>query len=110
MKFKRIEFHTVHSYFTYEMDDQEIIETWGSLERFRQIVSHMNHSDDWDAEPFGEPPTAEEEDLFHEFIDDHSYDREDDWFSDRKGGYDITYEIVDDEDIVDYDSDEEVLH
>jgi hypothetical protein len=109
MKFKRIEYHTVHSHFEYDIPDENIIEAWGSLERFRQVVSHFNTSE-WDNEPFGEPPTSEEEDLWYEFFENYSYDRDDDWFSDRKGGYEITYEIVDDEYVDDGDSDEELIH
>jgi hypothetical protein len=35
----------------------------------------------------------EESDEFYEFVNNHDYDREDDWFSDRKGGYDIEWSI-----------------
>jgi len=112
MKFKRIEYHTVHSHFDYEIPDEDIIESWGSLERFREVVSHFN-AGDWADAPVGEPPSSDEEDLWYEFFENYNYDRDDDWFSDRKGGYEISYEIVnetnDDEDD-DYDSDEEVLH
>jgi hypothetical protein len=111
MKFKRIEYHTVHSHFDYEIPDEDIIESWGSLERFREVVSHFN-AGDWGDAPIGEPPTSDEEDLWYEFFENYNYDRDDDWFSDRKGGYEISYEIVnetnEDEDD-DYDSDEEVL-
>jgi hypothetical protein len=94
MKFKRIEYHTVHSHFDYHIPDEDIIKAWGSLERFRQVVSHFN-GDDWDNEPFGEPPTLDEEELWYVFFDNYDYDRDDDWFSDRKGGYEITYEVMD---------------
>jgi hypothetical protein len=95
MKFKKIEYHTVHSHFNYDLPDEDIVEKFGSIERFREIVSHMN-SADWDNEPFGEAPSDEELDAFVEFPENYNYDRDDDWFSDRKGGYEITYEIVDD--------------
>ena len=29
-----------------------------------------------------------------DFLGEHDYDREEDYFYDRKGGYDITYEIM----------------
>ena len=112
MQFKRIEYHTVHSHFDYDIPDDDIIASWGSIERFRQVVSHMNHSSDWDDQPFGEPPTNEEEDLWFEFFENYSYDREDDWFSDRKGGYDVSYQVIDDEEEF-YDandSDEGLIH
>ena len=97
MQFKRIEYHTVHSHFTYDIPDEDIIETFGSVERFREIISHLNSDTDWDAEPFGEYPSDEETDIFNEFTENYDYDRDDDWFSDRKGGYDISYEIIDKE-------------
>jgi hypothetical protein len=114
MKFKRIEYHTVHSHFDYDIPNEDIVNAWGSIERFRQIVSHFN-ADDWSDAPIGEPPTTEEEDLWHEFFENYNYDRDDDWFSDRKGGYEVSYEVVDDredwEDDEDgYDSDEELFH
>lgn len=97
MLFKRIEYHTVHSHFTYDIPDEEVISAFGSIERFEEICSHLNNSTDWDAEPFGEYPTDEETDTFLEFTENYNYDRYDDWFSDRKGGYDISYEIMDEE-------------
>lgn len=97
MKFKRIEYHTVHSYFTYDIPDEDVIGTFGSVERFKEIASHLSSTDDWDAEPFGEYPSDEELDAFVEFPENYNYDRHDDWFSDRKGGYDISYEIEDEE-------------
>lgn len=96
MQFKKIEYHTVHSHFTYNIPDEDIIEKFGSIERFKEIVSHMNSTTDWDDEPYGDAPTDEELDAFVEFPENYDYDRDDDWFSDRKGGYDISYEIVND--------------
>ena len=97
MKFKRIKYHTVHSHFTYDIPDEDVIGTFGSVERFKEIASHLSSTDDWDSEPFGEFPTDEESDAFVEFAENYNYDRYDDWFSDRKGGYDISYEIEDEE-------------
>ena len=46
----------------------------------------------------GAPPTDEENEKFMEFIIDYDYDdREDDWFSDRKGYTDVEYEILEEE-------------
>ena len=97
MRFKKIEYHTVHSHFTYEIPDEDIIDKFGSIERFKEIVSHMNSTDDWANEPFGDTPSDEELDAFVEFAENYNYDRYDDWFSDRKGGYDISYEVGDEE-------------
>lgn len=95
MKFKKIEYHQVHSYFTYDIPEDDIIEQFGSVERFKEIASHMT-SNDWN-EPEGEAPTDEEHDNFYEFIENYNYDRDDDWFTDRKGGYDVAYEVDEDE-------------
>jgi hypothetical protein len=93
MQIKKIEYHQVHSYFTYDIPDEDIIETFGSVERFKEIASHMS-SNDWNA-PDGDEPTDEESDAFIDFMCNYDYDREDDWFSDRKGGYDVAYEVED---------------
>jgi hypothetical protein len=95
MQFKKIEYHQVHSHFTYDLPDEDIIETFGSVERLKEIASHMT-SNDWN-EPEGDEPTDEETDAFHDFLCNYDYDRDDDWFTDRKGGYDVGYEVVDDE-------------
>lgn len=108
MKIVKTEHHQVNSEFTYDIPDEDIVEKFGSLNRFEEIVSHM--ASEWD-EKIGEPPTDEESDLFIEFFEDYNYDRYDDWWTDLQGGYDVTFEINnDDEDGDDYDSDEEVLH
>lgn len=94
MKIVKTEHHQVNSEFTYDIPDEDIIERFGSVERFEEIVSH--NGDGWN-ESIGEPPTDEENDLFMEFLEDYDYDRYDDWVSDRKGGYDVTYGISDEE-------------
>ena len=48
---------------------------------------------DWQQE--FEKRFEEESDDFIEFVHDFDYDREDDWFSDRKGGYDVEWSIED---------------
>ena len=111
MRIVKKEHHQVTSIFTYDIPEEDIINTFDSLERFNEIVSHMNESD-WADPPVGDPPTDEEYDLFLEFLEDYNYDRYDDWWTDRKGGYDVTFELNNDdtEEGDDYDSDEEVLH
>lgn len=92
MKIVKTEIHQVNSEFTYDIPDEDIIAKFGSLERFEEIVSH--NGDGWN-ETIGEPPSDEESDLFLEFLEDYSYDRYDDWISDRKGGYDVVFEVSD---------------
>lgn len=93
VKLKKIEYHSVHSHMTYDIPEEDIAETFGSVDRFKEIISHLG--DDWGGpEKIGKPPTDEEDDKLMDFLADYDYEREDDWFSDRKGGYDITYHII----------------
>lgn len=110
MKFIKKEHHRMTSSFFYDIPDEDIIENFGSIERFKQIVSHLS-GDDW-TEPTGESPTDDEENLFFEFYEGYDYDRDDDLWTDRKGGFDVTFELEDEElyDDDDYDSDQEILH
>jgi hypothetical protein len=109
MRFIKKEHHQVTSIFTYDIPDEDIIEMFGSLERFDEILSHMNQTE-FSEEPFGDAPTDQETDTFLEFYENYNYDRYDDWWTDRKGGYEISYEANDDDSSEDYDSDEEILH
>jgi hypothetical protein len=74
MKIEKIEYHRVHSYFYYDIEDEEIIEEFGSIQEF-------------------EDQMAEESEKFWEFIECYDYDRKDDWFTERKGGYEIEWDI-----------------
>jgi len=74
MKVIKKEYHTVVSEFSYELDEDEIIDRFESVENFKTLLDE----DDWDV---------------LEFINDSDYDRYDDWVSDRKGGYEVTYEV-----------------
>lgn len=104
MKVIKTEHHQVNSEFTYDIPDDHIASKFGSIERFKEIVSH--NGDGWN-EPMGEPPTDEESDLFMEFLEEYDYDRYDDWVSDRKGGYDVSFDVEDDGE---WDRDEETLN
>lgn len=74
MRIQKIEYHQVNSYFTFEIDDEDIIAEFGSIEKFEEAY-------------------AEESDDFWEFVNGFDYDREDDWWTDRKGGYDVEWSI-----------------
>ena len=87
---KKTEWHSVASEFTYNVDDKAIIEEFGSVQRFKEIISHQEQEFRSPLEVIGEKPTDEEHDKFWEFLSEHDYDREDDWWTDRKGGYDVT--------------------
>jgi hypothetical protein len=75
MLIKKIEYHTVHSHFDYDIPDEDIIAEFGSVEKFEEAF-------------------ADETDEFFEFVEDYGYDRDDDWFSDRKGGYEVEWSFV----------------
>jgi hypothetical protein len=91
MKIIKNEEHKVTRIFTYTIPDEDIINTFGSLGRFKEIVSH--NTEGWDVEVIGEEPTDEEADLFYDFFADYDYDSEDDWWQDLKGGYETSYEL-----------------
>lgn len=109
MKVIRTEHHQVNSEFTYDIPEEDIIETFGSVARFEEIISHSG--DGWEP-PRGDEPTDEELETFYEFMEGYDYDRYDDWWTDRKGGYDVTYSLdnEDNQDSDDYDSDSELLN
>jgi len=109
MKIVRTEHHQVNSEFTYDIPEEDIAEAFGSVTRFEEIISHSG--DGWNT-PRGDEPTDEELDTFYDFIENYNYDRYDDWWTDRKGGYDVSYKVEgsNDSNDDDYDSDEEVLH
>ena len=72
---KQIEYHQMTSTLTYDIDNDIIIDEFGTFEQF-------------------EAEMAEETDKFFEFINSgFDYDREDDIWTDRKGGYEVDYEI-----------------
>ena len=74
MKIIKKEYHTVVSEFTYELDEEEIIDRFDSVENFKTLLDE----DDWDV---------------IDFINQSDYERYDDWVTDRKGGYEVTYEV-----------------
>lgn len=113
MRIVRTEYHQVNSEFTYDIPEADIANAFGSVSRFEEILSHSGDSSD---APKGDEPSDEELEIFYEFIENYDYERYDDWYTDRKGGYDVSYKVegTDDDDYFDnnsdYDSDEEVLH
>lgn len=95
MKFEKVEYHRVNSTFSFDIPDDEIVERFGSLERFLEVVSHYKDQDSFDYNPIGEEPTDEESDAFFELESWFGHeDREDDWITERKGGYDVSYNLV----------------
>ena len=91
MKIVKNEEHRVTRSFTYDIPDEDIVNAFGSVERFKEIISHTTSG--WNIEVIGEEPSDEEYDVFYEFFADYEYDTEDDWWMDRKGGYETSYEL-----------------
>ena len=89
MKFSRTEWHQVSSEFECDLPDEEVIKQFGSVQRLKEIISHQEQQWGSDIEPMGEPPTEEENVLLDSILQD--CERYDDWWTDRKGGYEVTY-------------------
>ena len=93
MKFFKTEWHQASAKYIYDIPDKEIIETFKSIKRFKEIISHQEKKSFGGLEPQGEKPSAEEFDKFDEFIQEFGHsDRNDDWWMERKGGYEVTFE------------------
>lgn len=82
------EYHQMTSYFTYKIPVQDIVDEFGDIPTFEKACYQNYENDDYDGEL---------DDKYFEFIQNYDYDREDDLWTDRKGGYDIDYEIKNDE-------------
>ena len=89
------EWHQVTSNLMYDIDDDSIIESFGSVERFIEIMSWQDQQTFGGMDPQGEEPSDEEHDMFWEFVREHDYERDDDWWTDRKGGYEVTVKLDD---------------
>ena len=97
MKFEMTEWHQVALIKTYEVDEDEAIELFGSVQRLHEIVSHQEQEMWGGMDPEGDEPTAEEQDAFDEICFNDYIDSEEDWWTARKGGYEITYKVLEDE-------------
>jgi len=90
MKFSRTEWHQVSSEFQCDLPDEEVIKQFGSVQRLKEIISQQEQQWHSGIEPMGEPITEEEEALLDEACANYS-ERIDDWWTDRKGGYEVSY-------------------
>ena len=83
------EWHSVDSQFTYELDEDVLSEIYPDLDE-DEIASLLKQIED------GEVLV---EDVINDARDNDveiEWDREyDDWYTERKGGYDVTYELGD---------------
>ena len=89
MKFSRTDWHQVASIFECDLPDEEVTKQFGSVQRLKEIISHQEQQWGSDIEPMGEPPTEEENVLLDSILQD--CERYDDWWTDRKGGYEVSY-------------------
>lgn len=75
MILKKTEEHTVILHFECEVDDDEIIEEFESLENFKTLID-------------------EESEDIEDFVFDLDWDEvDDDWFSSRKGGFPVWFSV-----------------
>lgn len=93
MKIIKNEEHRLTRSFTYDIPDEAIEAAFGSVWRFKEIISH--NTSGWDVEPEGEEPSDEESDIFYDFFAEYDFEMEDDIWTDRKGGYEVNYELGD---------------
>jgi hypothetical protein len=91
VKFKKNERHIVIRSYSYEVDDQLLIERFGSLDRFTEVLSHMSEAQ-W-SDPQGDEPTSDELEHLFELTDGYATDSYDYWLTDDKGGAEISYEM-----------------
>tara|TARA_R110000772_G_scaffold7228_9_gene24789 strand:+ start:6840 stop:7130 length:291 start_codon:yes stop_codon:yes gene_type:complete len=84
---QRVEYHQVHSYMTYDIEEQDIIEEFGSVYRFQDIGFSVD-DEKYEAD---EEVTYEDTEKFTDFLAEYEYEREDDWFSDRNRSHDVEY-------------------
>lgn len=89
---KVTEYHQLNRYLRYDLEEDAIIESFGSLEAFQEAV-------------------AEESPVVYEFLSEADYDAEDDCWTMNSGGYDTSMEIEAEETITKpkhrYDPDDE---
>ena len=98
VNFKQIEYHQMTIYKDMAVDNSWIEEQGLTVDRFKEILSHQGSGFN-SPEPYGEEPTDEEMDMFMEVVwGADLIDSEEDLWTDRKGGYDIDYELIEDED------------
>ena len=98
------EWHSVDSQFAYELDEDKLSEIYPDLseEEIRDRLAEIA-SGDFDVDQLIED--AWENDVEIEW--DRQYD---DWYTDRKGGYDVTYELGDESSWVTPDTPPEPTH
>ena len=65
-----VEYHSVNLTKRYELDEDDVIETFGSVEKFQQLFD-------------------EGDDEAQSYVYDGDYESDEDWWTANKGGFDI---------------------
>jgi len=97
LKFTKTDWHQVSSEFTYELEDDDIIKQFGSVERFKEVLSHQEQERFGGMEPMGEEPTEEENEALREITDNYDFERYDDWWTASTGDYETTFKVVEED-------------
>lgn len=88
VRYKQIEYHQVHLHKEMAVDEDDIVAQGLTVEQFKDMLGAVDVSE--------EDYSDEDWDKFWEIA--HGWaevqDSDEDWFSDRKGGYDIDYELL----------------
>lgn len=87
VKLIKHEWHSVDSQFKFELDEEKLSEIYPDLneEEIESLLTKIQ-SGEADIEEVMDKAYEDGVEIYWE----HDYD---DWYTDRKGGYDITYEI-----------------
>jgi hypothetical protein len=97
VEFKQNEYHQMTIYKTMSVGNEWIEEQGLTVDRFKEILLYQGGGFG-SPELYGEEPIDEEMDIFMEIVwGADCIDSEEDLWTDRKGGYDIDYELIEDE-------------
>ena len=85
IKVETREYHQTTHYLNRQIAVEDILEEFGDLPTFEKGLYF-----DWRNYQNASDEDKELADKVQTFVDEHDYDREDDWWTDRKGGYEVT--------------------
>ena len=90
IKVETREYHQTTHYLNRQIAVEDIINEFGSLPNFEKgLYFDWNDKNNTDED-------RELADKVSDFVSDHDYERHEDLWTDRKGGYDVDVDIVDD--------------
>ena len=95
IRFTETEWHSMAYHKSYAIDESDIEGYFDNIERFYEVLTHQQTEMFADVEPVGDEPTDDEQDAFNEVLSNVGHiDSEDDIYTMRKGGFDITYKDI----------------